>query len=342
MKNHQPQGASGPPRSLDLVDAASATARLGISRASLYSYVSRGLVRSFASPRGPRERLYALDDVEALIRRRTRLRRPLVAAATALDWGLPVLETRLTRVENGRLYYRDRDAVALSARAMLEEAAALLIPGLDPESLRALPAEPSVPGPPGHGTAAFLSRALRLLADIGAEEAPDAGRAAATVLLRVARAAGAGGPGSVHETLGRAWGLGPAGADAVRRALVLCADHELSSSAFAVRVAASTGATLGASIVAGLAALSGPSHGGATDRARQLIEEAAAPEGRRRLLEHLRAGERVAGFGHHLYPDGDPRAAALLDILPEATGPARSDRSLIRAVAEATGRQLER
>ena len=87
MKHHQHQGASGPPRSLDLVDAAGATARLGISRASLYSYVSRGLVRSFASPRGPRERLYALDDVEALIRRRTRLRRPLVAAATALDWG---------------------------------------------------------------------------------------------------------------------------------------------------------------------------------------------------------------------------------------------------------------
>ena len=118
------------PRPLRLTSAAEATARLGIGRGSLYSYVSRGLIRSFASPGDPRERLYSVDDVEALIRRRVRLRRPTVAAATALDWGLPVLETSLTRVEAGRLFYRGEDAVRLAQTATLEDVALLLIPGL--------------------------------------------------------------------------------------------------------------------------------------------------------------------------------------------------------------------
>src|SRR3954452_16075321 len=103
--------------SLDLASADEASPPLGISRASLYAYVSRGLIRSFASPHDPRERLYAVEDVEALVRRRTRLRRPAAAAATALDWGLPVLETSLTRIENGRLFYRGVDAVAFAQSA---------------------------------------------------------------------------------------------------------------------------------------------------------------------------------------------------------------------------------
>jgi citrate synthase len=50
--------------------------------------------------------------------------------------------------------------------------------------------------------------------------------------------------GPLHATMARAWGSDAAGADMIRRALVLCADHELNASAFAVRVVASTGAAL--------------------------------------------------------------------------------------------------
>ena len=92
--------------SLDLATAEEASSRLGISRASLYAYVSRGLIRSFASPHDPRQRLYALEDVETLAERKARFRRPAVAAATALDWGLPVLETSITQIRDGRLFYR--------------------------------------------------------------------------------------------------------------------------------------------------------------------------------------------------------------------------------------------
>jgi citrate synthase len=322
-----------------LADAAHASARLGVSRASLYSYVSRGLVRSFASPRDPRERLYSLDDVEALIRRRVRLRRPTIAAATALDWGLPVLETALTRVENGRLFYRGEDAIRLAGRATLEEVAALLIPDLDPwafasaSARRPLPAPASPPAP-------FLDAAIQNLSRAETDRDGEIGRAVRAILDLVAAAAGAtAGDNPIHARLAAAWGLDATGANAVRRALVLCADHELSSSAFAVRVAASTGAALKEAVIAGLATLSGPRHGGATNRVRELLETGDDPAGWRRLRARLEAGEAAVAFAHHLYPDGDPRAAALLGALPPASKTARRDRARIRAIGALVGQK---
>jgi citrate synthase len=107
--------------------------------------------------------------------------------------------------------------------------------------------------------------------------------------------------------------------DTIRRALVLCADHELSSSAFAVRVTASTGASLRNAVIAGLVALSGPYHGGMTERVRTFLE---APQTSSR-----------PGFKHRLYPNGDPRAQALLEDLPLLA----SDATTLQAVAAASG-----
>src|SRR4051812_47153644 len=174
---------------LDLTSAAEAAGRLGISRASLYAYVSRGLIRSFSSPRDPRERLYALDDVEALVRRRIRLRRPVVAAATALDWGLPVLETSLTRIDDGRLFYRGIDAIEFSERATLEGAARLLVGGLRTDPFDSLsPAIEAIPAMAA-GSKAFLTRAIGLLSAPGPKS--DGPEEIATV-LRLMAAAGAG------------------------------------------------------------------------------------------------------------------------------------------------------
>jgi citrate synthase len=77
-------------------------------------------------------------------------------------------------------------------------------------------------------------------------------------------------------------------------------------------VAASTGASLAASALAGLATLSGPRHGGASEAVRAFALEAERLGAREAIAARL-AHERAApGFGHPLYPDGDPRAAALL------------------------------
>ena len=96
----------------------------------------------------------------------------------------------------------------------------------------------------------------------------------------------------------------PAAADVLRRAMVLLADHELNASTFAARVTVSTGASLAAGTLAGLAALSGPLHGVAAERCwrwRRHWDDAAGADGA--LREWLGEGRVIPGFGHRLYPE---------------------------------------
>ncbi len=102
---------------------------------------------------------------------------------------------------------------------------------------------------------------------------------------------------------------------AIDATLVVLADHELNASTFAARVAASAGADLHACVMAGLATVSGPRHGGACDRVEALVLEAGSPaRAPAALTARLSRGEASAGFGHPLYPHGDPRAEVLLTI----------------------------
>lgn len=108
-------------------------------------------------------------------------------------------------------------------------------------------------------------------------------------------------------------------------ALILCADHELNVSTFTARCVASAAATPYAVIAAGLAALGGVRHGGQATRAAALLREVAQPDRAHHVLaDRLRRGDPIPGFGHRLYPAGDPRAAALLERLaaayPDAPG----------------------
>jgi citrate synthase len=136
-------------------------------------------------------------------------------------------------------------------------------------------------------------------------------------LMAAAATATAPSDAPIHLQVARAWALDERAAELVRAALVLCADHELNASAFAVRVVASTGASLAACLSAGLGALSGPRHGGQTSLVEILFEEAERFGDAARLVqERLRRGDILPGFGHPLYRDGDPRAAMLLTLLP--------------------------
>ncbi|MGH3030623.1 MAG: citrate/2-methylcitrate synthase [Gaiellaceae bacterium] len=95
-------------------------------------------------------------------------------------------------------------------------------------------------------------------------------------------------------------------------AMILHAEHEMNASTFTARVIASTGADLHASIVGGIAALSGPLHGGANEAAMKLFERFGSPErtpGEIRAM--LERRERLHGFGHPLYRAYDPRAVIL-------------------------------
>ena len=103
-----------------------ACARLGISRDTLYAYVSRGFVRAVAHPADARKSLYDRRDIEMLTARKQRGRSRRAVAASTIDWGEPVLSSKITRIADGRFFYRGRDAVELSRALTLEEALHLL------------------------------------------------------------------------------------------------------------------------------------------------------------------------------------------------------------------------
>ena len=139
----------------------------------------------------------------------------------------------------------------------------------------------------------------------------------------------------IHRALQARWApKNPAAADAIRAALVVCADHELNVSAFTARCVASTGSSPYDVVAAALAALKGSKHGGASACVSRLFDDAGAPKRAHRILaSRLRNGERVPGFGHPLYPRGDPRGGLLLG-LAESSGN-RNEWRFIRSMSQA-------
>ena len=108
-----------------------------------------------------------------------------------------------------------------------------------------------------------------------------------------------------------------------------------------MRCVASTKAPPYAAIAAGLNALQGPRHGGQTARVAAFLDEiAGADDAVAAVMARLRRGEILPGFGHRLYPDGDPRARALFDALELSlgSGPALDlARTICVAAADALG-----
>lgn len=289
------------------MSAAEAARALGVSAATLYAYVSRGRLRAHALPGRKRSR-YRRSEVEHLARASAAVRAPQRVAGQALDWGLPVLESSLTLIHEGRLWYHGVDAAQLAEQATLEDVAQRLwqqLVAVEPTAALPVPRRRGPPPRQPRELATALARVLAAHAPANATEALQAMTLAATG--RPPRHPGE----PVHEQLRRLWRLPPEAGDALRRALVLCADHELNASSFTVRCVAATGAGLGECLVAGLAALSGPRHGGITAHI-----EVAWPEVQAARLPRTPHPALAAAFRHPLYPDGDPRARALLARLP--------------------------
>ncbi len=302
--------------------AAEAAKRLGVSRATLYAYVSRGLVRSEAGD-DAHARRYRLDDIEGLIKRKAARQDPTRVAAEALQWGAPVLESALTLIADGHLYYRGHDVIDLARTASLERVAGLLWIGDVSAPPPEAPPPTPVRVPNGLGLIDRFQLALPLAAraDPAAFDLRPAGvqRVGLRILRLLTGLAIGKTPEAtpVGEQLRRAWRCAERTQPLIDQALVLCADHELNISAFTVRCVASSGATLYAAIDAGLSALRGRRHGGAIERVGALLDDCAGRGVARGLTEWLAREGRLPGFGHPLYPDGDPRAHALLASLAQ-------------------------
>lgn len=344
--------------------ALEAAAFLGVSRATLYAYVSRGKVRSFPVPgtgQG-RARWYALEDLERVHTGSEARRGHGPAAWGALSFGAPVLATRLVEIQSAGPAYRGIPVLELVRRGASFEAVAEYLwrggefPVARPkfwgslpdaranrwfDSVRAILDELRL----GRVQGTPLGLLLRWLPELYALDASsvlstpatehERGRRLVVALVlglasrhgkrALARVIGAQGKQSLAALLCAALGakVTPRACAALDLALVLSADHELNPSTFAARIAAGTGASLYACVIAALATLSGPLHGGACDRIEALASEVAGSRAGvgSVLLSRARRGDAIPGFGHPLYPEGDPRAGPLLALAREL-GPA--------------------
>jgi citrate synthase len=333
------------------LSTAEAAARLGVKPATLYAYVSRGLLGRERSADG-RTSTFDPAELDRLARpgRARRGRRP----STEL-----VVPSALTAIANGLPWYRGLAVPDLAGARGFEEVAEWLWTGRFPDpvpvwhagggALRAgRRAQAALPP-----TALPLERIRVIAAALAAgdelrlELHPGAVTAAGRSLIAgLVDCLPHPGPAPEETTIAaRLWGglspLDPAPGlvGVVDVALVLLADHELAASTVAARVAASVRADPYAVVSAGLATVSGTLHGGASLGIEDLLGEIDRPGDAASVVgARLRRGERLRGFGHRLYPDGDPRARVLLAHLGRAA--AGSPRlEVVEAVLETTGRR---
>jgi citrate synthase len=325
------------------LSATEAAEELGITLPTLYAYVSRGLVHSEAAPTGKRQRRYFRDDILRLTERKSLARDPRRAAETALQWGEPVLESEVTLIAGGRFYYRGHDAVELAKSHSFEEALRVIWrsddeglfdtspPSVPLEAIGMLRAwkrlnpierfEAILPMAQSEDAAAYVlspdavvrtgARIVRLLTWIAISDAVEESGDE----FDVSDAANDG----IAATLQFWWAPAqPQARELIDAALVLLADHELNVSSFTARCVASAGSTPYAVVLAGLAALQGYRHGGSAELVTEILSQAATPDAVPNfVVARLKRGETLPGFGHPLYPDGDPRCAALLDLLSD-------------------------
>ncbi len=304
------------------LSAQEAADALGISIQTLYAYVSRGLLRSEPGGSKSRAKRYHAADIQALIDRKNYRNAPDVAAQDALSWGMPVMDSAITLIQNGSFYYRGKDVVSLATTQSFEDICTLLWDHpndiafrspLTHASLAALPKTSSL--------IRTFQLALPLAAeidlasyDLSSTSVAATGARIIAMLTRLSTSENLA--SSIATSMQKAWAPdNPAARKAIEAALILCADHELNISAFTARCIASAGSTPYAVVDAALGALQGFRHGGQTERGVVMLLEAAKATGVRRSLEdYLRRGAAIPGFQHKLYPDGDPRSRLLLKL----------------------------
>jgi citrate synthase len=324
------------------LSAKEAAELLNISKATLYAYVSRGWVRSEPTGGKRRTKRYFAEDIVRLKERQEQRRNPSEAvssaAAAALHFGQPVLESAITLITDGRTYYRGYEVTQLAKHYSLEEAAVLLWDETveNPESWKhkvqtLFGRSTNAPAPLFQTIQAQITgltpmekfQILLPLAatndfsayDFNPQSVMQTGARILRLMVQIAAGVETEGQ-SLAETLQQGWLPGePQAADWLNQTLVLCADHELNVSAFTARCVASGEATLYSVILAGLSALQGAKHGGYSARVEALFREAQTPERTAAALRsRLKRGEEIVGFGHPLYPEGDPRGTALMEL----------------------------
>ncbi len=337
-----------------------AASRLGVKVTTLYVYVSRGLLESHPDP-GSRRSLFAVEDVERLAARSRGGRR--------VESRLAVVTTSITLLDERGPVYRGRAATELARTAPFEQVAGALWRAEDhdvadwtprtldvPVQLRArdrLPWATVMSGAddpfradlrPTAVVRAARTLVATLVASLGpAPCGPDGPLDVADLVLADGTRIEHSLAGRLTVALAGSLTTGERRLDpvevtaAVNAAMVLLADHELATSTLAVRVAASTRADVYDAVLSGLGTSAGTLHSAASDVALELLRAASSDGAEIAMGDALRRWGSVPGFGHGAYPDGDPRASCLLDLVGRLGD--SQHRALVQRLVDTAARQ---
>lgn len=336
-----------------LLSTAEAAARLGVKPATLYAYVSRGLL---SRVRGGDGRTSYFDPAE-LDQMAHQPRSPAPAAAGGL-----VVHSSISEIRDQRLWYRGRDACEMARSEPFEAVAGWLWAEHRAHQLSFAAPREFVDA--GRSASRALPQRVRLLdrirsmvAAIGAVDPlradlrPEAVPITAATLIGAlvdglprhteppepegsaavahtsedagevpSAVADAAGPAAA-SVAGRLWGAltglpaEPGAVAPLNTALGLLAEHTVTASTLAARVAASARAHPYAAVGAALATLDGPVESGAAAHLHRTLSDVARDGSVAVVARLLDQNNQLPGFGHPLYPDGDPRGRTLIDVL---------------------------
>ena len=309
---------------------------LRVQPQTIYAYVSRGKLEAMTDPNDSRKSLYRFEDVNGLVKRKEAGRKHETLAANTLFGAEPSMPTELSSFHRGQLYYRGHNALELSHSSTLGDVATLLWGAAAPVIFK-----PHLSKPLRNPGRASAFTVLAKLAAVGhsthGRQKSVLHEEAQTLVTQVCEAFGAdcSDEKPMHLRFAKAWRQPLHVSNLLRTAMVLLADHELTSSAFAARIAASTGASLPACLLAGLTTLSGPLHGDASGRVSALFDDVLRLGENHVVDKYLSSALPLAGFGHHIYPDGDPRASLLLSMFE----PTKEIARFIDRVTKLTGKK---
>jgi citrate synthase len=304
------------------VSANEAARMLGVTKPTLYAYVSRGIVGRSTAADG-RTSLYAREEIQQLAGR-ARSRRDAVPATIDVQ-----ISSAITELQDEGVRYRGRDATELARTHTFEQVAELLWTGrlddaeiswpIDRIALARCRAVHDAAG--ADDPIARLTLAATTFS--AAADEVDAATAARRLLALAPSLLGGPLTGDLATRMAATYRRRPSRelVAAISRALVLLADHELATSTLAVRVACSVRADPYAAIAAGLCVVGGPLHGTASTAAAELLDEAMTSGARAAVDRVLSSGGRLPGFGHSVYRKGDPRLAPLLESVSSLPDP---------------------
>jgi citrate synthase len=332
----------------DYLTSREAIAALGIRVQTLYAYVSKGLIHSVPQA-DTKERLYLFEDIQRVKARSNARAGHGAVAASAMDWGEPIIATSITEITAEGPRYRGQPAIRLARSESFEAVCELLWTGIAAPTASTWSATavnrlaPSltdaVPQPSSN------SQLLEVMAIVilkqgmlrgTVEERLRSGQTLAAARQILQLMTGCFGlisrrrsfyclPSGAHisQSLLQALDIEPTDSrrEAMEAFLVLFADHELSPSTFSARVAASGGSSLHSCIASAICSSAGVHLGRMYDRVEDFLAGAST---RDQLMARARKchdqGNAIPGFGHPMYPHGDPRASLLLELAQKNAG----------------------